>query len=152
MDKEIKFLDTIDCSSSGTTAFVVVKQGEDLVVANLGDSRAILGTRIENGIKADQLTIDLIEAWTEAERIRKCHGSVLALKDEAHIQRVWLPYDDSPGFAMSRAFGDFVLKIHGIICIPDVPYHRLTPNDEFLVLATDGVNEQKFIDLVALDG
>ncbi|GFP88064.1 probable protein phosphatase 2c 72 [Phtheirospermum japonicum] len=140
MDKEIKFLDTVDCSCSGTTAVVVVKQGEDLVVANLGDSRAILGTRTESGIMAVQLTTDLKPGVpSEAERIRKCHGRVLALKDEAHIQRVWLPYDDSPGLAMSRAFGDFVLKNHGIICTPDVSYHRLTPNDEFLVLASDGV-------------
>lgn len=81
----------------------------------------------------------LLWCAAEAERIRKCNGRVLALKEEPHIQRVWLPYDDSPGLAMSRAFGDFVLKNHGIICIPHVSYHRLTPNDEFLVLASDGV-------------
>ncbi|KAI3468147.1 hypothetical protein Pfo_024810 [Paulownia fortunei] len=140
MDREIKLLDSLDCSCSGTTAAVVVKQGEDLVIANLGDSRAVLGTRTQHGIMAIQLTTDFKPGVpSEAERIRKCKGRVLALKEEPHIQRVWLPYDDSPGLAMSRAFGDFVLKNHGIICIPDVSYHRLTPNDEFLVLASDGV-------------
>ena len=34
-------------------------QGEDLVVANLGDSRAVLGTIGKNGIRAVQLTTDL---------------------------------------------------------------------------------------------
>ncbi|KAK2974947.1 hypothetical protein RJ640_009229, partial [Escallonia rubra] len=63
----------------------------------------------------------------------------MALKEEPHIQRVWLPQVDSPGLAMSRAFGDFLLKNHGIIAIPDVSYRRLTSNDQFLVLATDGV-------------
>ncbi|KAL0330725.1 UNVERIFIED_CONTAM: putative protein phosphatase 2C 72 [Sesamum angustifolium] len=140
MDKEIKLLDSLDCSCSGSTAVVVVKQGEDLVIANLGDSRAVLGTRTENGISAVQLTTDFKPGvHTEAERIRKFKGRVLALKEEPHIQRVWLPYDDSPGLAMSRAFGDFVLKNHGIIAIPDVSYHRLSPNDQFLVLASDGV-------------
>ncbi|KAK4412589.1 putative protein phosphatase 2C 72 [Sesamum alatum] len=140
MDKEIKLLDSLDCSCSGTTAAVVVKQGEDVVIANLGDSRAVLGTRTENGIMAVQLTTDFKPGVpSEAERIRKCKGRVLALKEEPHIQRVWLPYDDSPGLAMSRAFGDFVLKNHGIIAIPDVSYHRLSPNDQFLVLASDGV-------------
>lgn len=76
----------------------------------------------------------------EAERIRKCKGRVLALKEEPHIQRVWLPYDDSPGLAMSRAFGDFVLKNNGIICTPEVSYYRLAPDDAFLVLASDGVS------------
>ncbi|KAG8375647.1 hypothetical protein BUALT_Bualt10G0122000 [Buddleja alternifolia] len=140
MDKEIKVLDTVDCSCSGTTAAVVIKQGEDLVIANLGDSRAVLGTRTEDGITAVQLTTDLKPGvFSEAERIRKHNGRVLALKEEPHIQRVWLPYDDSPGLAMSRAFGDFVLKNHGVIAIPDVTYHHLSPNDEFLIIASDGV-------------
>lgn len=35
------------------------KQGEDLVIANLGDSRAVMGRVTENGIEAVQLTTDL---------------------------------------------------------------------------------------------
>ncbi|KAL1552365.1 putative protein phosphatase 2C 72 [Salvia divinorum] len=140
LDREIQFLETLDCSCSGTTATVVIRQAEDLTVANLGDSRAVLGTRSEDGIVAVQLTTDLKPGVPcEAERITKCKGRVFALKEEPHIQRVWLPYDDSPGLAMSRAFGDFVLKNNGIICIPEVSHHRITPHDEFLVVATDGV-------------
>jgi serine/threonine protein phosphatase PrpC len=140
MDKEIKLVEKLDCSTSGTTAVVVIKQGLDLVIANLGDSRAILGTMAENGIMASQLTTDLKPSVpSEAERILKCNGRILALKEEPHIQRVWLPYDDSPGLAMSRAFGDFVLKKFGIIPIPDVSYRRLSSQDRFLVLASDGV-------------
>ena len=75
----------------------------------------------------------------EAERIRKCNGRVLALQEEPHIQRVWLPKEDAPGLAMSRAFGDFALKEHGIIALPDVSYRRLAPDDHSIVLATDGV-------------
>lgn len=141
MDKEIKLQENLDCSTSGTTAVVVVRQGEDLAIANLGDSRAVLGTKTENGgIMAVQLTTDLKPGLpNEAERIRNCNGRILALKGEPHIQRVWLPHEDSPGLAMSRALGDFLLKNHGIIAIPDIFYHRVTPNDQFIVLATDGV-------------
>ncbi|KAK2982900.1 hypothetical protein RJ640_006314 [Escallonia rubra] len=140
VDKEIKLLDNLDCSCSGTTAVAVVKQGDDLLIANLGDSRAVLGATTEDGIVAVQLTTDFKpELPLEADRIRKCRGRVMALKEEPHIQRVWLPQVDSPGLAMSRAFGDFLLKNHGIIAIPDVSYRRLTSNDQFLVLATDGV-------------
>ncbi|XP_022865422.1 probable protein phosphatase 2C 72 [Olea europaea var. sylvestris] len=154
MDKELKLLDKFDFCCSGTTAVVVVKQGGDLVIANLGDSRAILGTKTENGIKAVQLSTDFKpEVPGEAERIRKCNGRVLALKEEPHIQRVWLPHEDSPGLAMSRAFGDFLLKYHGIISIPDISYHHISTNDQFLVLATDGVwdvlNNDKVISIVA---
>ena len=34
-------------------------QEEDLILANLGDSRAVLGTITESGIRAVQLTSDL---------------------------------------------------------------------------------------------
>lgn len=40
--------------------FLFSHQGEDLVTANLGDSRAVLGTVSEKGeVKAVQLTTDL---------------------------------------------------------------------------------------------
>ncbi|KAA8525180.1 hypothetical protein F0562_006956 [Nyssa sinensis] len=140
MDKEIKLLENLDCSCSGTTAVIVIKQGGDLVIANLGDSRAVLGTITENGLMAVQLTTDLKpDLPMEADRIKKSNGRVIALKEEPHIQRVWLPHEDTPGLAMSRAFGDFILKNHGIIAIPDVSFRCLTSNDQFLVLATDGV-------------
>lgn len=58
---------------------------------------------------------------------------------------MWLPHQDSPGLAMSRAFGDFVLKNHGIIAVPDISYRRLASNDRFLVLATDGVSQSSAI-------
>lgn len=35
-------------------------QGQDLVIANVGDSRAVLGTRdVDNSLIATQLTVDL---------------------------------------------------------------------------------------------
>ncbi|PWA36692.1 protein phosphatase 2C family protein [Artemisia annua] len=74
----------------------------------------------------------------EAERIRKCKGRVFALQDEPDVSRVWLPDNDSPGLAMARAFGDFCLKDFGLISVPDIFYRRLTENDQFVVLATDG--------------
>ncbi|OIT38032.1 PREDICTED: probable protein phosphatase 2C 72 [Nicotiana attenuata] len=141
VDKDIKSLEKLDFSCSGTTAVVAIRQDDDLIIANLGDSRAVLGRKTEEGtIEAVQLTTDLKPSLpSEAERIRNCGGRVLALEKEAHIQRVWLPNEDAPGLAMSRAFGDFMLKNYGIISRPDVSYHHLSPNDQFLVLASDGV-------------
>ncbi|ESW08805.1 hypothetical protein PHAVU_009G076300 [Phaseolus vulgaris] len=140
MDKEVKLQENLDCSCSGTTAVVIIRQGEDLVMANLGDSRAILGTISDGEIMAIQLTTDMKPGLPcEAERIKSCNGRVFALKEEPHIQRVWLPNENSPGLAMSRAFGDFVLKDHGIIAIPDISHRTLTSSDQFIVLASDGV-------------
>ncbi|XP_058113095.1 probable protein phosphatase 2C 66 [Magnolia sinica] len=155
MDKELKLHPTIDCFCSGTTAVTLVKQGQDLIVGNVGDSRAVLGTRDkDHTLLPIQLTVDLKPNLPrEAARIQQCKGRVFALQDEPEVARVWLPNNDSPGLAMARAFGDFCLKDFGLISVPDVSYRRLTERDEFVVLATDGVwdvlSNAEVVDIVA---
>ncbi|CAN6272656.1 unnamed protein product [Urochloa humidicola] len=141
MDRDLKLHKNIDCFFSGTTAVAVIKQGHNLIIGNLGDSRAVLGTRDENNqLVAIQLTVDLKpNIPSEAHRIRQRRGRIFALPEEPEVARVWLPKYNSPGLAMARAFGDFCLKDHGVISMPDVSYHRITEKDEFIVLATDGV-------------
>ncbi|KAJ6828054.1 putative protein phosphatase 2C 73 [Iris pallida] len=45
LDKELRNQSFIDCICSGSTAVSIVKLREQLIIANLGDSRAILATR-----------------------------------------------------------------------------------------------------------
>lgn len=126
----------------GGTGVTLLKQGQDLVIANVDDSRAVLATqdRSNGSLIAVQLSTDhKPHLPREAERIRICKGRVFSIKNESGIPRVWLPNIDSPGLAMSRAFGDFCLKDFGVISVPDFSYHRLTQRDQFVVLATDGV-------------
>ncbi|KAI3924208.1 hypothetical protein MKW98_032409 [Papaver atlanticum] len=141
MDRELRTIhpELIDCFDSGTAAVAMIKQGQHLVIGNIGDSRAVLGTRDQNdSLIAVQLTKDLKPNLPgEAKRIRGRRGRVFALKGE--VARVWLPNKDAPGLAMSRAFGDFCLNKYGVISVPDVYYRPLTDKDEFLVLATDGI-------------
>ncbi|CAL5342991.1 unnamed protein product [Camellia sinensis] len=137
-----------DSSNTGET-------GEYLVIGNVGDSRAVLGTRDkDDSLRAVQLTVDLKPNLpAEAERIRKCRGRVFSLKDEPEVARVWLPNNDSPGLAMARAFGDFCLKDFGLISVPEITYRCLTEKDEFVVLATDGIwdvlSNKEVVDIVA---
>ncbi|KAJ4909045.1 putative protein phosphatase 2C 18 [Raphanus sativus] len=155
IDKELKMHPTIDCFCSGTTSVTLIKQGEDLVVGNIGDSRAVLATRDQdNALVAVQLTIDLKpDLPSESARIQKCKGRVFALQDEPEVARVWLPNSDSPGLAMARAFGDFCLKDYGLISVPDINYRRLTEGDEFIILASDGVwdvlSNKEAVDVIA---
>ncbi|PIN04356.1 Serine/threonine protein phosphatase [Handroanthus impetiginosus] len=155
MDKELKLHPSIDCFCSGTTAVALIKQGQDLIIGNIGDSRAVLATRDkDNALVAVQLTVDLKPNLPrEAARIQKCKGRVFALQDEPEVARVWLPNSDSPGLAMARAFGDFCLKDFGLISIPDVYHHHITDRDEFVILATDGVwdviSNKEAVDIVA---
>lgn len=75
----------------------------------------------------------------EAERIIQCNGRVFCLPDEPGVQRVWRPEEESPGLAMSRAFGDYCVKDLGLISVPEVTQRHITNEDQFVVLATDGV-------------
>ncbi|KAF3517843.1 hypothetical protein DY000_02064331 [Brassica cretica] len=155
IDKDLKMHPTIDCFCSGTTSVTLIKQGEDLVVGNIGDSRAVLATRDQdNALVAVQLTVDLKpDLPSESARIQKCKGRVFALQDEPEVARVWLPNSDSPGLAMARAFGDFCLKDYGLISVPDINYRRLTERDQFIVLASDGVwdvlSNKEAVDIIA---
>ncbi|XP_030446953.1 probable protein phosphatase 2C 6 [Syzygium oleosum] len=155
MDKELKLHPTIDCFCSGTTAVTLIKQGQHLVIGNVGDSRAVLASRdIDNSLVPVQLTVDLKpDLPREAARIQKCKGRVFALQDEPEVARVWLPNNDSPGLAMARAFGDFCLKDFGLISVPDIYYRHLSEGDEFIIMATDGVwdvlSNKEAIDIVS---
>ncbi|XP_038702199.1 probable protein phosphatase 2C 65 isoform X2 [Tripterygium wilfordii] len=141
MDEELNLDCSIDSFCSGSTAVTIVKKGDLLVIGNLGDSRAVLCTRgEENQLVPVQLTVDLKpNIQSEAERIKNCRGRVFAMDREPNVFRIWMPEEDYPGLAMSRCFGDFCLKDYGLTSIPKVASRKLTDDDEFVVLATDGV-------------
>ncbi|KAL3569828.1 hypothetical protein D5086_029718 [Populus alba] len=140
MDEELSLDASIDSFCSGTTAVTIVKEGNKLIIANLGDSRAVLCSKgPKNQLIPIQLTVDLKPNIAgEAERIKNSKGRVFALEKEPELFRIWMPDEDCPGLAMARAFGDFCLKDYGLISTPEVSYRRVTDKDEFVVLATDG--------------
>ncbi|KAE9599852.1 hypothetical protein Lal_00045786 [Lupinus albus] len=141
MDKELKSHPNLNCFCSGSTAVTIVKQGSELFIGSIGDSRAIMGSKDSNdSMLAIQLTVDLKpDLPREAERIKQYKGRVFALQDEPEVLRVWLPFDNAPGLAMARAFGDFCLKKYGVISVPEFYHHALTDRDQFVVIASDGV-------------
>ncbi|KAG9129962.1 hypothetical protein Leryth_007083 [Lithospermum erythrorhizon] len=155
MDKDLRSDPSLDSICSGSTAVTIVKQGSNLFMGYIGDSRAVLGSKdSSDAMEAIQLTVDLKpDLPREAERIKRCKGRVFALEDEPEVQRVWLPFDDAPGLAMARAFGDFCLKEYGVISIPEFSHRVLTDRDKFIVLASDGVwdvlSNQEVVDIVA---
>jgi protein phosphatase 2C family protein 2/3 len=67
--------------------------------------------------------------------------------------RVWLdPHCTQIGLAMARSIGDHAVSAVGVIAEPVVTKHKIAPNDEFLILASDGVWEfissQEAVDIV----
>ncbi|VDM61029.1 unnamed protein product [Angiostrongylus costaricensis] len=117
---------------SGTTACVCLMNKQRIIVANAGDSRAVL---CRGGIAVD-LSIDhKPEDDIEKKRIVNAGGYV---NEDGRV---------NGGLNLSRAFGDhsykknfdLPLRDQMITALPDVRVETLQPSDEFLVLACDGI-------------
>lgn len=122
-------------------ATALVKEGE-LYVANVGDCRAVLGTR---GGGATALTSDHTPG-REDERLRIESSGGYVSRGSGGVWRV----QDS--LAVSRAFGDADMR-PWVTCEPEVTRLPITPDCAFLVLASDGlwtkVSNQEAVDAVA---
>lgn len=121
-------------------ATALVKDGE-LFVANVGDCRAVLGSR--SGI-ATALTSDHTAAREDERRRIESSGGYVSCGSSG----VWRVQDC---LAVSRAFGDASMKAW-VTCEPEVSRRRLTPDCRFLVVASDGlwnkVSCQEAVDVV----
>lgn len=113
--------------STATTAFLLDK-GHRLIVANVGDSRAVL---CRNG-KAIEVSVDH-EPQKPAEReMVESKGGEVALSPMGGVYRV------DKRLNMSRAFGDYIIKEH-LSVEPDIWDNKLTDEDDFFIVASDGL-------------
>nr|XP_033796440.1 protein phosphatase 1K, mitochondrial-like [Geotrypetes seraphini] len=117
--------------SAGTTATVALLQNDsELLVASVGDSRAILCTEG----RAEPLTDDHTpRRRDERERIEQSGGFI-------EWNRVNEPYVNGK-LAMTRSIGDVQMKSFGVTAQPEMRRVKLHHSkDSFLVLTTDGVS------------
>ncbi|XP_006854472.2 probable protein phosphatase 2C 8 [Amborella trichopoda] len=117
--------DTIAPGNVGSTAVIALVTPLQLVVANCGDSRAVLS----RGGKAIPLSSDhRPEREDELRRIEAAGGRVL----------FWDGYRVGGFLAVSRSIGDRYLKQY-VISDPEVTCTERSEDDEFLILASDGL-------------
>ncbi|KAK6241710.1 hypothetical protein SCA6_007099 [Theobroma cacao] len=109
--------------STAVTAILI--NGQKLVVANVGDSRAVI---CKNGV-AEQLSVDH-EPSKEKRMIESRGGFVSNLPGD-------VPRVDGQ-LAVARAFGDKSLKLH-LSSEPDVTAVPIGDDVEFIILASDGI-------------
>jgi protein phosphatase 2C family protein 2/3 len=122
----------------GSTAIMALQTPQDFLhVANVGDSRAVLGS----GGRAIGLSTDHKPYhYNEQVRILKAGGFVFQ-------GRVLARNPPLVGLAVSRALGDKDFKtllrtashLDLVSSEPDVVHWKLTPEDHFMVLASDGL-------------
>lgn len=113
--------------STATTAFLLDK-GRRLIVANVGDSRAVLS---RDGAAVD-LSVDHEPQKPRERQMVESKGGEVSKQFLGNIYRV------DRRLAMSRAFGDYNLKAH-ITVEPDIWEGELTADDEFFIIASDGL-------------
>lgn len=123
MDDEVNETDIV--GSMGSTAVVAVVGDKEIVVANCGDSRAVLS----RGGAAVPLSDDhKPDRPDELERIQHSGGRVI----DWNGQRVL------GVLATSRSIGDKQLKPY-VIAKPEVIVHKRDGIEEFMILASDGL-------------
>ncbi|XP_039041606.1 probable protein phosphatase 2C 24 [Hibiscus syriacus] len=138
MDKEaIKWNESLDgancrcelqspeCDAVGSTAVVAILTPDKVVVANCGDSRAVL---CRNGKPVPLSSDHKPDRPDELNRIEEAGGRVI-FWDGPRVLGV---------LAMSRAIGDNYLKPY-VSCEPEVTVNDRRVDDEFLILASDGL-------------
>ncbi|KAK1444210.1 PPM-type phosphatase-like domain containing protein [Babesia gibsoni] len=132
------------CGSTSVVVMVLDGEAPSLLVANAGDSRAVLC----RGGQAVALSHDhKPQLREEGERIRRAGGSVTNGRVDGNLN-------------LSRSLGDLAFKRdtslppaeQRISAMPDVRICPLAPEDEFVVLACDGIwdckNNQQVVDFV----
>jgi len=137
----------LSAQMSGTTATVCVHAHEpgttpSLMVAHVADSTAVLGRKKPDGTKdAVQLTRDhKPNLKDERARIEKAGGRVVF--DGYANHRIYAKNARYPGLNMSRCLGDLMGHADcGISCEPEVTERSIEPEDNILLLCSDGVWE-----------
>jgi len=125
-------LDQMTKDHNGSTALAaVISNNAELVLAQTGDSRAVLCRSGEAICLTDDHTPNNED---EVNRIEKSGGWI-------DWDTKLVPYVNGI-LAMTRSFGNCYLKQSGITHTPFVNYINLDKaNDQFLVLCTDGVSD-----------
>jgi len=139
LDYEWLTLASRNSYDDGSTAISVLIVNRTVYVANVGDSRGVLS---HSGKAVDMSNDHKPTRDDEKKRIQDLGGRVI-FYGTWRVEGV---------LAVSRAIGDRRLKKY-VSAVPEIMERRLTHEDEYLILATDGVwdvlSSQDAVDVVA---
>lgn len=109
-------------SLDGTTAVVVFHQGDEMIVGNVGDSRALLLQG--DGTLRFQTEDHSVCLRREFARIRKAGGIFQGGRVAGHV-------------GLTRSIGNY--GVTGISAAPDISKIRIQPDDKWLIIGCDGL-------------
>ncbi|WOL17651.1 hypothetical protein Cni_G26444 [Canna indica] len=147
-------------ASAGSCCLVGAITEDVLYVANLGDSRAVLGRRGTDGRKvvAERLSRDhnvaqedvrkeITQLHPDDSRILLCNGGVWRIKGIIQVSRsIGDVYLKKPDFSKDPLFQQFAapipLKRPVMTSKPSIKMRKLQQKDLFLIFASDGLWDQ----------
>ncbi|VDM44435.1 unnamed protein product [Toxocara canis] len=155
----------VSVAASGSCGVVAHLREDHIHVANVGDSAAVLGVCNHGVVSARLLSKPhCIDNTDEVKRLRTAHpiaesttilrggrllGELYPLRAFGDVRYKW-PADLQK--TVLEPLGDTapqgLYTPPYLTALPEVLYHRLTPNDRFLVLASDGLWEWLEPDIV----
>ena len=153
VNDEMRQSTSVDDLHSGTTSVGVFVHDRKLTVANVGDSRIVLGTAGGGSAATKVQAVPLSKDHTpyrpdEAQRCISQGARILSFGEidpstfDADIEdppRVWARNGDYPGTAFTRSIGDAVAETLGVYAEPELTTLPISPDERLLVLASDGV-------------
>jgi len=139
-------------SALGARRDQVHRDDDAIFVAHIGDSRAVLASRMEcegnRGSAAASFMVSQLtrnhrpEDPAEEVRVRKEGGEIRNLNLTSGAARVFVPGTNHPALALTRSLGDTAATECGVVSEPEITSHRLRAGtDAVLVLGTDGLFE-----------
>jgi integrin-linked kinase-associated serine/threonine phosphatase 2C len=129
-----------DFDSSGTCVISVLINDSSCFIINLGDSRAVIGSRQGSQKIAYQMSIDhKANREDERQRIEKNGGYVSDEKTGGGPSRVYSRNEEGLGLAVSRSLGDLFGHSVGVSEEPEISYKDIDGDDKFVVIGSDGI-------------
>lgn len=123
----------------GCTAVVCCVRQDEIIIANAGDSRAVLCNR---GTAIDLSEDHKPNLPNERDRINRAGGTI-AVQRIGHITQ----YRVNGGLNLSRSIGDLAYKQNSalpakdqmVCCTPEIKRIKRKDTDEFMIICCDGV-------------
>ncbi|CAG9472180.1 protein phosphatase PPM7, putative [Plasmodium vivax] len=110
----------------GATCVIILIKDDYAYIINVGDSSAYLCRFLNNANQAIDL-VDIHKPWvlSEKERIIKHGGRI----ENGRVNDI---------IDVTRAFGDLMLKKYGLLCTGTFKKFKISPDDNFIIMGTDG--------------
>lgn len=130
--------------ASGSTAIIVLLVDGQFLIANIGDSKALLcsgrnqthfhtGSTLVKDLVVEELTEDHHPDREDEKARIIAAGGIVSWWGVPRVNGI---------LAISRAIGDVQFRRYGVIADPDVVgWRRFKPENRYLVLASDGIFE-----------